>query len=339
MHLLTALAAFFAVAATLFVAVLVARRVWVARGVRRRAEAETRVQPLALALLDGEPDAVTDDLGDDDARALARVLTRLGRHLSAGARANAAAFFVERGYVAEERRRLRARRAWRRATAAAALGDMGATEAIGDLLSRLADHDSDVRASAARALGRLGAVEAAAPLVRSLASGYVPRASAGQALLNIGPAAVEQLGPLTTAEDAGVRAAAIEIVGLVGSAEDADRVRRHLRDGAAEVRARACRALGRLGAGESAGELRAALGDRIPFVRAAAASALGQLGDREAVLLLARQAHRDTFDPAQAAARALLRIAPDATVRAALAPGAGPHLLEAADRATMELAA
>jgi HEAT repeat protein len=214
---------------------------------------------------------------------------------------------------------------------------MGSHTAVPALLGALGDRDGEVRAAAATALGRLGTAEAATPLLVALTDGTVPRSVGGQALLALGDAGLDSVRALTGAEDVALRATAIDALGWIGGAADGPRLAGRLRDPAADVRARACAALGRLGAEEGAAALRAALGDRIPFVRAAAATALGRLADHDAIAALAAQAHGDEHAPAAAAATALARIAPAAVGVAAAAPGAGPHLREAAD--LLELAA
>jgi HEAT repeat protein len=75
-----------------------------------------------------------------------------------------------------------------------------------------------------------------------------------------------------------------------------------------------------------------ALEDRVPAVRVAAAHALGGIGGRQASTALLEVARNDTFDGARAAAEALARIEPRLVIQTAAAPGASPHLLEAADR-------
>src|SRR5205085_9142221 len=121
----------------------------------------------------------------------AALLWRLGRQVRGGATERIAGFFEQRGYVDGELEALGSRRAWRRATAAYVLGDMGSIAAAPALLERLvADPDRDVRSASARSLGRLSAVEAAPALLEALAQHRVPRAIAGQALLELGSGAV-----------------------------------------------------------------------------------------------------------------------------------------------------
>lgn len=314
----------------LFVLLLAVRRFALAKEARRHLAAEQRLQPLALALASGE-DAQVGTLETEDAEVVAGLLGRYMRQLRGQARADIAAFFEGRGFVEREIEKLRSRRSWKRARAAHLLGDMGSDRAVRPLLAALDDSRREVRAAAARSLGTLQCAEAVEPLVEALVHGRVPRAVAGQALLTIGPASRDRLRGLVPHPDPEVRAVAIELLGLVGDASDAELVAAHLRDSAAEVRAKAGRALGRLGADEETDNLRSALVDRIPFVRATTAIALGMLGDREAGPALLEQARQDQFDPAHAAAYALAGADPALLWDAARRLGQGPHVAEAAD--------
>jgi HEAT repeat protein len=325
------------VASILVLLLLIVRRLSLARAERRRVAVEERLRPVALAIVHGDTPRLADLIQTHvDAAAFASLLARLGRQVRGGATERIAAFFEQRGYVEHELDALRARRAWRRASAAYALGDMGSGSAAAALLERLVeDSDRDVRSASARSLGRLRSVEAATALLEALVQQRLPRAIAGQALLELGPGAVPGLLVLVGHEDPALRAWAVELVGLVGAAGDASPVLDRLQDASAEVRERAARALGRLGAREAAAGLRSALDDRVPGVRAAAAFALGQLRDREAADALLRQARDDSFDPAQAAAEALARVDEPFLLAAAEAEDSSPHLREAADLARL----
>jgi HEAT repeat protein len=310
-------------------AALGVRRFFIARAGQRRTEAESRLVPVALGLLDGvEPGTEVDD---DDVTVLAALLGRFGRFVRGVETERIAAFFERHGWVDRELDRLGSRRTWRRATAAFALGDMGSDRATTALIERLQDPDPDVRAAAARSLGRLRAPAAVEPLVHRFAAGLIPRSVAGQALLAIGPAAAPGLRTLSETEEPVERAFAVELIGLLGDASDAERLFDRLHDTSAEVRAKAAGALGRLGAEDAALALAERLDDRISFVRAAAASALAAVGDQRVVPRLIHVARRDQFEAARAAAEAAARLDPDAVRRAAAQPGADAHLQEAAD--------
>lgn len=326
---LDAIAAFvllLGVVSTLFLALLALRRLDLAREARARLAIEEHLRPLALAVLDEELAPSTIDLPPKEAALFAEMLARYGRSVRGSASERLRAWFQQSGAVAAARGRLSSRRSWERAAAAFALGDMVSSESVPDLLAALEDDDATVRAAAARSLGRLETVDAVEPLLEAQAAGRLPRLVAGQALLGIGPPALPRLVPLIGAPDAAERAAAVELVGLIGGAVDEAPVVAALRDTSADVRASAALALGRLGAEEAAAALRGLLEDRIPFVRAAAAEALGAVGDELAAPRLRQLAIEDAFEPARAAARALALIRP-----ADVAGGGSPHLDEAAD--------
>lgn len=313
-----------------FLMALVARRVIITRDERRRAELEGRLRPLALALV-GDDDIEIPVLTSEEMSLLAEVIGRYSRRVSGEARARIAEYFAGTDAFAAELGALSERRGWRRATAAYRLGDMACREAGEPLVARLDDTDPDVRAAAARSLGRLGYEEGATPLVRVLVSGAVARTIAFRAVLDIGPAALPELRRLARDPDPLMRAAAVELIGWVGDAGDADLLVETVDDPSAEVRARSAAALGRLAETEGAAALTRALDDRIYFVRLHAARALGQIGERDAVQRLLRQAREDRFEAARAAAEAVALIDPEILLAAADRPGAGPHLHETAD--------
>lgn len=316
----------------LFVALLVGRRVTLARSERVREAAVQRLLPLALELVEGERQR-PPKLSRADQVVLASVLGRYARVLKGTARDNIGTYFRGSSALRHELAALGSRRGWRRATAAYVLGDMASSTAVPALVDALGDGSREVRTAAARSLGRLQAVEAVEPIVHAFAAKTVPRSVAGQALLELGEPALPGLAGLLATGDAATRAVAAELVGLLGGAGQSTDLEARLHDPAAEVRARAARALGRVGASSAAAALRNALDDRVPFVRVAAAGALGELRDREAVPRLLELARGEGFDEAHAAARALLAIDPALVRREAARVGAGPHLHEAADLA------
>jgi len=322
-----------ALTSVLALTLLVARRLVLAWGERRRIVALERLRPVALAIVDGEPIPVEERAhAEEQAELLAELLARYARQLRGDARQRIGEFFETSGAVERELRRLRSRRRRRRTAAAYALGDMAARPACAELLRVLeGDRDREVRAAVARSLGRIGSPEAVPALIEALVQRRVAQAVAGQALIEIGPSAVPRLLALLGQDEPAIRAWAAELVGLVGDAGDAPLLLGCLQDTSAAVRERAARALGRLGADEAAGLLRETLSDRVPAVRAAAAYALGRLLDREAVEPLLAQARAGEFEPARAAAEAVARIDPERARASAAEPGAGPHLREAAD--------
>jgi HEAT repeat protein len=324
----------FLATALLLLVVLATRRTVLARRDRRQAEAERRVRPLAIALVEGQAGELPS-LSSADQAVLADVLGRYSRQLTGDANARIAAFFPGKPAARAALGELRHRRMWRRAAAAYRLGDMADTEAAPVLLSALDDGRREVRAAAARSLGRLGIVDAALPLVEALVSRRVPSGVAAQALVELGSAAVPELRRIAAHPEPQIRAAAVTLIGLVGDSRDGPSAARALEDPSAEVRRAAAETLGRIGGARAEAPLSAALSDRIHFVRAAAAAALGALDSEAAVPQLLEIARTDRFRPARAAAQAVARIAPRELAAAAAEPGAGPHLHEAADLAAL----
>jgi HEAT repeats len=318
-----------ALAATAFVLVLVLRRMMLSREERQRQEVEDRLRAQALALVDGDHVAVPAQ-GRHEAAIFARMLARYSRQLSGEPRAHIARYFETGGHIEHQARLLKSRRVWKRAAAAATLGDMASPAAIPALIDALEDRERDVRAAATRSLALLGAAVAVEPIVEALANGRVQRAVGGWALMQIGAPALTRLRGMLRHDDANVRATAAELIGLIGDAYDSAELIRLLHDPSAEVRAKSAHALGRLGAGQAAAMLRGALGDRIFFVRAAAARALGRLGDTPSLPALVHQAQTDRFEAAQAAARALAELSPEGLSGMATLPTCNVHLREAA---------
>jgi HEAT repeat protein len=317
-------------AAVVLLIVLALRRLVLTRRERAYREAERRVRPLAIALVEGE-EADTGSLTLGDQAVLAEVLGRYSRRVRGDAEARIAAYFRDSDALRTELEALGTRRAWRRATAAYRLGDMACEDAAPGLLAALDDGKRDVRAAAVRSLGRLGVVAAVLPIVRAFVAGRVPNGIAGEALLELGTDARSELAGIASHVDPSVRAAAITLLGLVGDSGDAHIATAALADVAADVRRAAAEALSRIGTSSDEVGLRAALDDRMHFVRAEAASTLGVLEATQALPRLVEIARADRFRPARAAARALARIDPALLEAVAAEPGAGPHLHEAAD--------
>ena len=281
--------------------VLAIRRVVLDRRGRRHAAAVRRLRPIAISMVEGE-DAEPPALSTDDQAVLAEILGRYSRQLTGGADRRVAEYFRGSEALAQSLRELGSRRVSRRATAAYRLGDMGCEEAGPALLAALDDKHRTVRAAAARSLGRLEVAEAAKPLVEALVSGRVPNGVAGEALVELGPAAVPELRAIAEHPSPRLRATAIALLGLIGDSADSPLAVRSLRNPSAEVRAAAADTLARIGGPRAEDALRTALDDRIPFVRASAAVALGVIGTGAAVPRLLEIARTDGFEPARAAA-------------------------------------
>ena len=333
MDLLGFVILFLVAGSMLFLLVLVGRRSWLAYRARRRGAAVAALRPAAIELIEDVADP--PPLRGLDGEVFAELLGGYSLVVRGAPRQRIAAYFESTGAVDEQLELLGSRRAWRRATAAFALGDMGSAHAVPALLRALDDKRRAVRAAAARSLGRIGSEDAIEPLVTAGVERRIPRDVALLALFDVGPPAVPTLLELRQHDEPLVRAAAIELVGHLGEARDSGPLPAMLRDTSAVVRAAAAGALGRLGASAARDALVDALDDRVPEVRVAAASALGLIGGRRALDGLLRVARTDEYEPAAAAAEAAARIDPALVVHVADQPGAGPHLREAADLAAL----
>jgi hypothetical protein len=318
----------------LMLAVLVARRTYLKTRDRHRRDLEDGLKPIALELVHSGQ-TPPDDLSVEQKEALADLLGRYARAIQGATHQRIVEYFAREGTIDSELSILASARAgWRRATAAFRLGDIGNDSAIRGLTHALHDPHREVRIAAARSLGHLRAPDAPAELVTAAVDGRVPVALVGWALLQIGSPVVEQMRVLVLSSDPGQRAAAMQMIGLLGGPRDAVAAESHLHDSAAPVRAQAARALGRLGSERNLPGLTEALEDRIPAVREAAAKALGQLRDRRSLRALAEHAANDDFQVARAAAQAMTRIDPAAAAEAGRAMDA-VHLLEATDLAAI----
>jgi HEAT repeat protein len=321
--------AFLAIALGLLI-ILWVRRIILRRRGRRHAEAVRRVRPIAIELLEGE-DFEPPELSPGEQTVLADVLGRYARQLTGVSERRVREYFQGSEALAHSLRELGSRRAWRRASAAYRLGDIASEEAAPALLAALEDSNRTVRAAAARSLGRLKIADAAKPLVEALVSGRLPNGVAGEALVELGPAAVPELRTIAEHPSQRLRATAITLLGLVGDSADSPLAIRCLGDPSAEVRAAAAGTLARIGGPAAEPALGSTLDDRILFVRAEAAAALGVIGSRDALPRLLEMARTDGFRAARAAAQAVARISPVALAAASEEPDAGPHLHEAAD--------
>jgi HEAT repeat protein len=304
-----------------------ARRLHAGRSEERTAQARDRVEPVAHALLDGEPAGRT---ARRDEHALTEILAELAPALTGESRGAIAGHFEASGAIARISRRLADPRAHRRAEHAALLGDMCSPLAELPLLQALNDRDPDVRLAAARSLGRLRPRSAAGPLLYALVQGLVPRAVAANALISIGAAALPGVRNLLSDEEPAARANAVELLGRLGNPRDSVSLRERLGDDAPLVRRRACEALARLGADDAGDALEELLADDIADVRMSAAEALAAVGDERSAPTLLRLVHHDSVEVAEVAARALTAVAPGLVVELGGDIDAHPQLRHAA---------
>ena len=223
-------------------------RSWLAERQRRRLEISRRLRSSAMALVDTD-DAEPPILTGVEARVFAELLARYSRGLRGEADARIAAYFESDGAVDEFRQQLdpsarappRPRGVRTGGHGIDAGGTRPADRAGGPQPRRAGRGGAEPRPAGCHRRGR-GAD-------RRLRPQRVPRAIAGTALLEIGPRAVCPLARLLDHPDPHFRSDAVELIGLLGSASDAEALPTRLRDTSSEVRAATAAALGRLGAG------------------------------------------------------------------------------------------
>ncbi|MBG0833356.1 HEAT repeat domain-containing protein [Planomonospora sp. ID67723] len=321
-QLLSLLLAALAGATTMLGLVIVAGRALHRRRVRRDARLAADFRPLLLELIGGD-----DDI-DEPLRRLAALDRRRWRavepsaislltKVSGHARTALVKLFEQRGLARTALRDLTGSGAVRRATAAHVLGLMGHAEAAPALAGLLSDRSPEVRAVAARALGQVGAPEAAGPLLASLAGGgRAPFYLVTQSLIRLGPGARPALVEALSHEDAVVRAAAAEVLGLTGAVETAPALIGMLvGETSTEVQTRMVRSLGRLGTPMCLQALIHATGPGHPHaVRVEAAAALGVLGSPRAVPALGELLGDSRYHVAHNAARSLARLGDPAMI-------------------------
>lgn len=190
------------------------------------------------------------------------------------------------------------------------LGDLGAKQAIPGIRRLLEDPDDGVRERAVEALGILGAKEAIGDLVPLLKPGRLNRRGAvARALARLG--AKEAVPDLLLALDQGTpesRAAAMEALAGLGAREVVRRLVRGLADDDASVRSTAVRLLGNLEARDAIPEIARHLEDSQSQVRIWTVATLAELGAREHLGGIAdRLADKESYVRA-AAARAVARL-------------------------------
>jgi HEAT repeat protein len=191
------------------------------------------------------------------------------------------------------------------------LGEMGAKEAIPDLIGLLKDPEDEVPWAAARALGRMGAQEAVAEL-RTMLGHPDPRSrvAAARALSNL--RSTDSVPAILKLRDHGVRGVCIcketlAAVASMGARETIPVILPLLHDPDLDHRRAAAAALGILRAREASPELIRTLDDAEDLVRTEAARALGRLEAREAAAPLARLVEKGGTG-ASAASEALVRL-------------------------------
>ncbi len=177
----------------------------------------------------------------------------------------------------------RARPAWRRSFACAALGAARAPEALPLLEERLRDRNHHVREAAVEALGAIGDPAALPSLSQLYLTGSAVRPGiVYAALVEFGPAAAAVFAEAIDSPDPSTRATACFGLAATDKASSA-LIERALGDGEHAVRVAAADALAQSGAGPAPPGLIAAVTDAQPAVRRAAVRALATYDDPAAV--------------------------------------------------------
>ncbi|MFI8165991.1 HEAT repeat domain-containing protein [Streptomyces sp. NPDC085931] len=316
----------------------------VVRVVRNRREraltgTATATRQLVVETAGGESPSARAALAALDGRswqAVEPTVTRLLSRVKGGSHRALTDVLVQRGVVDAALAHAARPRSLRRARAATLLALAGPSlrtdpvrgpEARRVLHALLGHRSVTVRETAVRALGRLGdSVSAGLLLTTVNAPRPVAPGLIGDALVRIGPAAVEALTAAAGDGDEQHRALAVELLGLIKDRRAVPALSATLHDGAPMVRAAAAAALGRVGEPAAV----AALADTVRTdpsgrVVVAAAEALGLIGDDSAVPALQQTLRHRPYRPAHTAARALLRLGPPGrTVLTDAARGADP---------------
>jgi HEAT repeat protein len=292
--LVVAVVALAAVLVALGVALFVGRW-WRGFVERRRARLCAQARPLLVRLVaEDRTDAeLLDRLTAVQApvwRALEPTAVSMLEKLRGDAHAAVVGLLARRGSVERAMRGTRRRSAVVRARSADLLGAVGGPGVLPQLVRLLGDRDQEVRAVAVRALGNLADPAAAPALVRGLLGHPpLPQHLVMDALRRMGRDALPALSTAAAHPDDGVRAQAVEAMGLVGAVGAAPTLVEMLgEDPTPEGSVRAARALGRLGSPAAIGALLDAVADHEPTaLRVTAAQALGALGALRAVPVLA----------------------------------------------------
>ena len=179
-----------------------------------------------------------------------------------------------------------------RRRAAASLGARGRTSAIPLLAPLIDDPDWGVRQAAIESLGRIADASAAPTLVAAIAGAdhvadragaSAVRAAAGEALGQIGTAAVPALLEALRGRHVKLRETAIGALGAIGGPEAVEALGGMVADDRSSVRQAAMTALARAAGREAVPALSKALAHRDPTTRRCAADALGALRANAAV--------------------------------------------------------
>lgn len=177
---------------------------------------------------------------------------------------------------------------WVRLTVISSLGVIGDPRTIEPLEAALKNNLSkDFRAEVVKIMGVIGGENAVETLIEMLKDQErVVHLNAYDALIQIGPMAIEQLISVFTDQDPAVRELVVGVIGRIGDKLGLDLLITALGDKSPDVRVAAVKALGSLSDSSVIKPLIKALGDEMPDVRRSAVRYLGEIGDPQAVIPL-----------------------------------------------------
>jgi HEAT repeat protein len=330
-----------AVAIGLVVTLLVARAI----GRRRRqarAEVTARLRPAIVRLLADDEDVAIPNLTRTETPVFEALASEFLIKVRGEGHDRLAAMFVESGAVAAAERRSRQFGAGGRAAAATFLGTVGDVDGAPAVRPLLRDRALEVRIAAARALGRIGRPDDVPALLASLEGDRpVPFATVADSLTQLGPDAIPHLRTALRGPNLMVRAAAAEVLGLLGAVDSTEDLLAHIHPVEDdEVRIRCARALGRIGTPRAVEPLaRLVSPSEVDAVRAVAVRALGRVGAAGVVDRLSLALDDEVHQVASNGAEALVECGPPglATLRQrATEPGRGAaYAREALARASI----
>lgn len=263
-------------------------------------------------VVDAREDPPPPPNGRFEQRVLRRDLVGLMPSVKGEAADRVAELFVGCGLDDLARRDLGSRDSLTRIRAAEALGVMRVGKAKPWLVEQLCSHDPLLRLACARALADLGAVDALPEIMAALDDANAQPGDIQDVLLGFGPGGVPFLRQLLATGSQSERRLAVITLGHIGSHLALGDLRAVLTDPDDELVASAARALGALGDSSATNSLIELLGStRLWFVRVAAASALGALEVPAAAPALVRALNAMEWDLRNAAARSLVALDAD----------------------------
>lgn len=167
-----------------------------------------------------------------------------------------------------------------RETAARVLANYPGTDSENALIDRLRTDDSlDVRRAAGISLSTIGTGAAVMPLLQTALETPQTRLWTIEALVRMGPRAVQSLIKSLQSSDPGLRLDAVIALGRIADASSAKSLLAMLRDPSPTIRAHVAQALGNIGIVDYADSVAQLLDEEDPGVRLNAAQALSKLAD------------------------------------------------------------